>query len=93
MMRTGAPLAKADMAPRVPTANPDIGAAGDHRLQGLARARGVEDLELDAVLLEDAGLVAEMGDRGVPIAALADGELELVGRNAGGDAVSTPPPR
>ncbi len=33
-----------------------IDAAGDHRLQRLAAARGVDHLELEAVLLEDAGL-------------------------------------
>src|SRR5262249_21319417 len=46
--------------------------------------------ELDAVLLEDAGLGAELRDRGVPVAALADRQLELVvgerrGRGEGGD--------
>ena len=57
---------------------PRFGCARDHRLQRLARARGVEQFELDAVLLEDAGLVAEMRDRGVPVAALADGHLDHV---------------
>src|SRR5712692_2347909 len=37
-----------------------IGAAGDHRLQRFARARRVDDVELDAVLLEDARLLAEI---------------------------------
>ena len=35
------------------------------------------------MLLEDAGLLAEMRDRGVPVAALADGELEVIGGAAG----------
>src|SRR5262249_472502 len=55
------------------------------RLQRLTRARGVEQLELEVVLLEDAGLGAEMRDRGVPVAALPDSQLELVlGRGGGG---------
>ncbi len=56
----------------------EIGGAGDHRLQRLARARGVDDLERDTVLLEDAGLLAEIGHRGVPVAALADRDLEEI---------------
>src|SRR5260221_261102 len=62
----------------------DVNSAADDRLQRLAAARGVDHLKLDAVLLEDAGLGAELGDGGVPIAALPDGELEeIVGVGAG----------
>src|SRR5262249_31762216 len=64
----------------------DIGRTGDHRLQRLARARGVQEFELEVVLLEDAGLAAKMGNCGVPVATLADGELQLVlrGRRSSG---------
>ena len=67
------------MAPSVPTARPRSTLPEIDRLQRLAAARGVDHLELEVVLLEDAGLGAEMGDGGVPVAALADGELELIG--------------
>ena len=56
-----------------------IDRAGDDRLQRLARPRRVDDFEVDAVLLEDAGLLAEIRNRRVPVAALADGELEEIG--------------
>ncbi len=61
----------------------EIDAAGDHRLLGLARAVGVDDLELEAVLLEDAGELADLRDRGVPVAALADRQFHLVERGRG----------
>src|SRR5258708_658652 len=54
---------------------PQIDAAGDDRLQRLARAGRIDHLELEAVLLEDAGLGTELGNRGVPVAALPDGDL------------------
>ena len=60
-----------------------IDRARDHRLQRLARARRVDDLELDPVFLEDAGLLAEIRDRGIPVAALADGQLEEIGGRSG----------
>src|SRR5207244_3274451 len=44
---------------------------------------GIEDVELEPVLLEDAGALAEIGGGAVPDAALAYGELELVGRLRG----------
>src|SRR5262249_42854294 len=62
----------------------EVDSASDNRLQRLAAARGVDHFEFDAILLEDAGLGAEVSDGGVPIAALADGELEeIVGAGAG----------
>ena len=57
---------------------PMIDAAGNHGLLRLAGAVGVDDLELQAVLLEDAGALADFGDRSVPVAALADRQLDLV---------------
>ena len=56
----------------------DIDAVGDRPAAGSRRCRTCRSFEIEAVLLENAGLVAEMRDRGVPIAALADGELHLV---------------
>jgi len=40
-------------------ADPDVGGTGDHRLQRLPGALGAEVLQHEAVLLEDAGLLAE----------------------------------
>jgi hypothetical protein len=61
-------------------AEPDaeIGTARDHRLQRLARPLGVEDVEYDAVLPEDAGVLRELRDRLVPNALGTDRELERV---------------
>ena len=56
----------------------EIGAAGDHRLHGLAGARGAEDLERDPMLLEDAGLLAEDRRLAAPDLELADRDLERV---------------
>ncbi len=56
----------------------DIDAAGDDRLLRLAGALRVDHLKHEAVLLEDAGALADLRHRGVPIAALADGELHGV---------------
>src|SRR5262245_17377810 len=56
----------------------EIGAAGDHRLHGLARPRGAEVLERDAVFLEDAGLLPEDRRLPAPDFELADRNLELV---------------
>jgi hypothetical protein len=39
---------------------------------------GVKDVEIQAVLLEDARPPPDLGDRGVPSAALSDRQLELV---------------
>src|SRR5262249_40885419 len=59
------------------------GAVGDHRLLGLAAPVGVEDVEREVVLLEEAGLVADLGDECLADAAPADRDLELVGGAAG----------
>ena len=58
------------------------------RLERFAATAGVDHLEVDAVLLEDSGRVAELRDRGVPVGALADSELdETVGAGGEGRAV------
>ena len=62
----------------MPSPMPDIDAVGDHRLQRLGAALRVEQFERQAVLLEDALVLAELGDRLLPAAALADGDLEVV---------------
>jgi len=73
------------MAPSVPTARP-ASTAPAIRLQRLAAAGCVDHLQLDAVLLEDAGLGAELRDGGIPVAALPDGELdEIVGAGRRGE--------
>ncbi len=57
----------------------EIGAARQHRLQRLAAALGVEDVDGDTVLRPDAGAHAHLADRGVPIALLADRQREFLG--------------
>ena len=55
-------------------------------MQRLGAALGVEQFERQAVLLEDALVLAELGDRLLPAAALADGDLQVVvGPGAAGE--------
>src|SRR5262249_32573846 len=58
--------------------NADIDTARDHRLLRLARAICVHDLDFQAMLLEDTCKPADFRHRGVPIAALADCQFQLV---------------
>ena len=51
---------------------------GDDDLDRLAAALGVENVEREAVLLEDAGVLPELGDEGLADAARADRKLEMV---------------
>jgi hypothetical protein len=62
--------------PQEAHAGADLGAVGDHRLLGLAAAVGIEDVEHDFVLVEQAGLVADLGDEGLADAAAANRDLE-----------------
>ena len=59
-----------------PRRDPDVDAAGDHRLHRLPAPVGIEELQIDAVVAEDAGALADRGDAGVPVAGRADRELE-----------------
>ncbi len=59
-------------------ADADIDAARDHDLDRLAASLRVEGFEHEAVLLEDAGVLAELRDALLPAAALADGDLERI---------------
>jgi hypothetical protein len=54
----------------------DLHAVGDHRLLGLAAALRVDDVEREPVLLEDAGVLTEIGDKGLADAARAHRDLE-----------------
>ena len=54
----------------MPIADPDIGAAGDHRLLGLAGALSAHRLDRDAVPGVDAGALAQLDRRRIPVAAL-----------------------
>jgi hypothetical protein len=65
----GRALAVGAQAAEQSRAEPDVDRAGDDHLQRLAAALGVEDVEVEAMLLEDAGLLAELGDRTLPAAA------------------------
>src|SRR5947199_2348729 len=64
----------------------DIDRAGKHRLLRFAAARGVEQLLRDTMFFEDAGFVAEVHHRRVPVAALADRDFhEVVSRRRCGE--------
>ena len=76
------------MAPMVPTATPASTAPAITGCSVSPRLAGrIDHLDGDALLLEDAGLAAELGDRGVPVAALADRQLDDV-IGAGGEGRS-----
>src|SRR6185503_1222373 len=62
----------------------DLRAVGDDHLLRLAAALGVEDIEGESVLLEDAGILSELGDEGLADAARAHRDLEVIlrGRSA-----------
>ena len=88
MMRTGAPFEYADSTPMMPGATPMSTLPEMHRLLRLAAALRPEDLENEAVLLEDAGALADLRDRRVPVAALPGGDLQRVLRLRGAEAGS-----
>ena len=54
----------------------DVHAAADHRLDRFRAGLDVEDFEVEPVLLEDAAALAELGDAGIPGAALGDRDLQ-----------------
>jgi hypothetical protein len=56
----------------------DLRAVGDDGLLRLATAVGVEDVELEILLLEQARLVADLGDESFPNTAAADRDLQVV---------------
>ena len=64
--------------PHHPDRDPDVGAAREHRLLGLAAALGIEQLQLEAVLTKYPAALPNLGDRGRPVAVLPDRELEPV---------------
>ena len=70
MMRIGAPFGKGADGGRDAGGGRDIHAAADHRLDRFRTGLDVEDLEIEAVLLEDAAALAELGDAGIPSATL-----------------------
>ena len=61
-----------------PCPDPDLDTAGYDSLLGLAGTLGVEDFEREAVLLENAGALADIGNRRIPQSALADRNLQCV---------------
>ena len=78
-------------------AGADIGAARDHRLNGLSRALRAGVFKHQTMFLEDAGILAERGRLVFPIVDLSDDDLERVlGRappmlNASGTAMPSAP--
>src|SRR5262249_2499288 len=56
----------------------EVGAAGEHGLLALARPLRPQDVEREPVPFEDAGALAELRDRRIPVAALPEREHELV---------------
>src|SRR5262245_38792577 len=83
-MRTGAPFAKAPSTLTGAGSDAKVDAAGNHRLQGLTATIGVEDIEVEPVLLENARALADVGQAAVPVVGGADGELQHVVGMAGG---------
>jgi len=77
MIRNGAPFANTPIAPRK-GGDPDLRAVGDDRLLCLAAAVGVEDVECEIMLLEQPGLVADLGDERFPDAAAPDRDLQAI---------------
>src|ERR671921_16079 len=51
---------------------------GEHCLLRLPTPLGVEELKVEPMFFEDPGALAELGHRRVPVAALADRELQRV---------------
>ena len=86
MMRIGAPLPNVPIAADTPAGDRNIDAAGDHRLDRFRACRRIEDIEIEAVLLENAAALAEFGNAGIPGAFLRDGHLERVVGGRGADA-------
>jgi hypothetical protein len=52
-MRKEAPFAKSPKNPNGAGAQPDLDAAGNYRVHGLADARGCDNVQVDITLLED----------------------------------------
>src|SRR5204863_6087238 len=64
-------------------ADRDLNAAGDDGLLRLAAALRVENFEVEPMLLEYAGTLADIGYAGIPQPALADGEAQRILRERG----------
>ena len=56
----------------------DIDAAADEGLDRFRSGGGIEDIEIESVLLENAAALAELGKAGVPGAFLRNGDFERV---------------
>src|SRR4029079_1860648 len=56
----------------------DLGAVGDHHLDGFTAALGVQNIEREPMLLEEAGVLAELSDKGLAHPAGANRDLEMV---------------
>ena len=82
-MRIGAPLANAPMRAEKADLTADVGGSGNDDLDRLAAALRVENVEFDAVLLEDAGVLAQLRHEGFADAAAALRELETILRLRG----------
>jgi hypothetical protein len=63
----------------------DIHAARNHGLMGLRTALGVQDLDREATLGENAGALAEFGDRRIPLPPLRDRDPEGIGGSGRGE--------
>ncbi len=77
-MRTGAPFEKARITPATPTPAPISAEPEMTGLDGFAGAAGADRLQHQAVLLEDAGVLAERRRLVLPIVDLPDRDLELI---------------
>ena len=61
------------MAPMVPAAMPMSTLSSNNRLLGLPAPLGVEKIEREPMPLENTGTLADLGNRGRPVAPLPDG--------------------
>jgi len=78
MMRS--PLGESAEHSRCAGRDADVGAARNQCLLGLGGALGVGDIEREAMFFEDAAALAQLRDRSIPQAALADRKPEGIVR-------------
>ena len=82
MIRIGAPLREGADRRRYARRRGDVHAAADQRLDRFRPGLGIENFQLEPVLLEDAAALAEFGHACIPGTALRDHYLKHVLRRS-----------